>query len=49
MAEYKFIEVCAGAGGLSKGFIDNGFTPVLLNDNNKYCIETLKQNHPNKT
>tara|TARA_B110000037_G_C17096388_1_gene496143 strand:- start:753 stop:1721 length:969 start_codon:yes stop_codon:yes gene_type:complete len=43
----NFIEVCSGAGGLSKGFIDTGFTPVLLNDNNKYCCETLKLNHPN--
>ena len=41
-----FIEVCAGAGGLSKGFIDNGFTPLLLNDMDKYCVETLKLNHP---
>ena len=44
--KYTFIEVCAGAGGLSKGFIDSGFTPLLLNDTNKYCIETLKMNHP---
>lgn len=41
-----FIEVCSGAGGLSQGFINNGFVPLLLNDNNKYCIETLKLNHP---
>ena len=41
-----FIEVCAGAGGLSKGFIDAGFHPLLLNDTNKYCIETLNLNHP---
>ena len=44
--KYKFIEVCAGAGGLSKGFIDVGFCPVLLNDTDKYCVETLKLNHP---
>ena len=41
-----FIEVCAGAGGLSKGFIDLGLEALLLNDNNKCCIETLKLNHP---
>lgn len=41
-----FIEVCAGAGGLSSGFIECGFTPLLLNDTDKYCIETLKINHP---
>ena len=41
----NFIEVCAGAGGLSLGFIKAGFKPILLNDNNKYCCETLKLNH----
>lgn len=41
-----FIEVCAGAGGLSSGFIKAGWQPLLLNDVNKDCCETLKQNHP---
>ena len=41
----NFIEVCAGAGGLSLGFIKAGFKPILLNDNNKHCCETLKLNH----
>jgi DNA (cytosine-5)-methyltransferase 1 len=41
-----FIEVCAGAGGLSKGFMDNGFVPLLLNDFDKHCCNTLLQNHP---
>ena len=40
-----FIEVCAGGGGLSSGLIKAGFTPLLLNDNNKDCCETLKLNH----
>lgn len=44
--QLTFIEVCAGAGGLSKGFIDSGFKALLLNDTDKYCIETLKMNHP---
>ena len=44
--KFTFIEVCAGAGGLSKGFIDNGFHPILLNDTDKYCTQTLKLNHP---
>ena len=44
--QYTFIEVCAGAGGLSSGLIKAGFTPLLLNDNNKDCCNTLKQNHP---
>jgi len=44
--KYTFIEVCAGGGGLSSGLIKSGFTPLLLNDNNKDCCKTLKQNHP---
>lgn len=44
--QFTFIEVCAGAGGLSKGFIDSGFKPLLLNDTDKYCVETLNMNHP---
>jgi DNA (cytosine-5)-methyltransferase 1 len=43
---YNFIEVCAGGGGLSSGLIKSGFTPILLNDNNKDCCKTLKHNHP---
>lgn len=42
----SFIEVCSGAGGLSSGFIDIGFKPILLNDNDKHCVETLRLNHP---
>ena len=45
MSKYTFIEVCAGAGGLSSGLIKAGFTPVLLNDDNADCCETLKNNH----
>lgn len=41
-----FIEVCAGGGGLSAGLISAGWTPLLLNDNNKDCCETLKKTHP---
>ena len=41
----NFIEVCAGAGGLSSGLIKVGFVPLLLNDNNKDCCETLKKTH----
>jgi len=44
--QLTFIEVCAGAGGLSQGFIEHGFKALLLNDTNKYCVETLKMNHP---
>ena len=44
--QLTFIEVCAGAGGLSKGFIDSGFEALLLNDTDNYCVKTLKMNHP---
>ncbi len=46
MTNYTFIEVCAGGGGLSCGLIKAGFTPLLLNDNNKDCCKTLLKNHP---
>lgn len=41
-----FIEVCAGCGGLSSGFIKAGFEPLLLNEIEKTFCETLKKNHP---
>lgn len=43
--KYNFIEVCAGAGGLSTGLIKAGFKPLLLNDMNGDCCETLRTNH----
>jgi DNA (cytosine-5)-methyltransferase 1 len=42
---HTFIEVCAGAGGLSSGLIESGFIPLLLNDNNADCCKTLRKNH----
>jgi DNA (cytosine-5)-methyltransferase 1 len=44
--KFTFLEVCSGAGGLSHGFIDRGFHPVLLNEIDQVCCETLSQNHP---
>ena len=41
-----FIEVCAGCGGLSSGFIKAGFSPILLNEIDRTCCQTLQQNHP---
>lgn len=41
-----FIEVCAGCGGLSSGFIEAGFTPLLLNEIDKTSCATLRKNHP---
>lgn len=43
---HTFIEVCAGGGGLSCGLIKAGFHPLLLNDSNKDCCQTLRLNHP---
>ena len=42
---FKFVEVCAGAGGLSTGFCEQGFNPLLLNDFDKSCCNTLENNH----
>jgi DNA (cytosine-5)-methyltransferase 1 len=44
-----FIEVCAGCGGLSTGFMQAGFKPLLMNELNKTFCETLKKNHPGET
>lgn len=41
-----FIEVCSGCGGLSSGFIEAGFEPLLLNEIDKTFSETLRMNHP---
>ena len=46
MDSETFIEVFAGCGGLSFGLIKAGFKPILLIDNDKDCVKTLKLNHP---
>lgn len=43
----NYIEVCAGCGGLSTGLENAGFYPLLLLDNDKSCVKTLKTNKPN--
>ena len=40
------VDFFCGAGGLSLGFIQNGFHVVLANDIEDVCIETYKYNHP---
>jgi DNA (cytosine-5)-methyltransferase 1 len=40
-----FIEVCAGCGGLSTGFMNAGFKPLLVNELEKTFCETLCTNH----
>jgi DNA (cytosine-5)-methyltransferase 1 len=42
---HSFIEVCAGCGGLSTGFMDAGFQPLLINEIDKTACETLRKNH----
>jgi len=40
------VDFFCGAGGLSLGFIQNGFRVVLANDIEDVCINTYKYNHP---
>jgi DNA (cytosine-5)-methyltransferase 1 len=42
----NFVEVCAGCGGLSSGFIEAGWTPLIINEVDKVCCQTLRRNHP---
>ena len=37
-----YIDLFAGAGGLSEGFIRQGFTPIAHVEMNKYACETIK-------
>ena len=37
-----FIDLFAGAGGLSEGFIRQGFTPIAHVEMNKHACDTLK-------
>jgi len=40
-----FIEVCAGCGGLSTGFMNVGFKPLLINELIPTFCDTLRKNH----
>lgn len=44
--KYTMVDFFCGAGGLSLGFIQKGFTVKLANDIEDVCIETYKYNHP---
>jgi DNA (cytosine-5)-methyltransferase 1 len=39
---FNFIDIFAGAGGLSEGFVRAGFTPLAHIEMNKYACDTLK-------
>lgn len=44
--DLTLIDFFCGAGGLSLGFIQEGFNVKLANDIEDVCIETYKYNHP---
>lgn len=44
--KYSLVDFFCGAGGLSLGFIQQGFNVKLANDIEDVCIETYKYNHP---
>lgn len=46
MSKLRFVDVCAGAGGLALGFEKAGFEPVLLLDKKRIACETLRMNRP---
>ena len=47
--KYKYLEVCAGCGGLSYGFKCAGLQGVALIEIDKTCVKTLKSNFKNET
>lgn len=44
--KYTLVDFFCGAGGLSLGFLQEGFNVKLANDIEDVCIETYKYNHP---
>lgn len=47
MTDFNFIDLFCGAGGLSLGFIQEGFKVNFACDIDPACIETYRFNHPN--
>lgn len=45
--KYTFIDLFAGAGGLSEGLSRAGLTPVYASDVDELAVKTFKHNHPN--
>ena len=41
-SSYNFIDLFAGAGGLSEGFLQAGFRPVAHVEMNEYAAKTLE-------
>ena len=44
--KYTLVDFFCGAGGLSLGFLQQGFNVKFANDIEDVCIETYKYNHP---
>lgn len=44
--KYTLVDFFCGAGGLSLGFLQQGFNVKLANDIEDVCIQTYKYNHP---
>ena len=47
LSNFNFIDLFAGAGGMSSGFSMEGYKPIVANEIEKNFIETYKNNHPN--
>ena len=45
--KYNFVDLFAGAGGLSLGFVQANFNKVLSNEINPFASATVKRNFPN--
>lgn len=43
---HKMIDLFCGAGGLSLGFVQEGFNVALANDIEACCVDTYAHNHP---
>ncbi|OEV27746.1 5-methylcytosine methyltransferase [Streptomyces nanshensis] len=46
MSELRFVDVCAGGGGLALGLEHAGFAPLLLLDQKPVACDTLRMNRP---
>ncbi|MES2596332.1 MAG: DNA cytosine methyltransferase [Verrucomicrobiota bacterium] len=49
MAEFKSLDLFAGAGGLTEGFRQAGFECLFSNDFNENAVATFRLNHPDTT
>jgi len=45
VSKRRSVELFAGAGGLGIGLAKSGFEPQLVVEHNKWCCDTLRDNH----